>query len=385
MERWICARRTMTGSPARLRTELLRATHEVVQAATGVAITPPSGDGSFEARLQARIGAIPVHKWVTVHLGEATTDDAWLGVPIRWEASGGQHVLPTFTGTIELATMDRDVVEVAVVGSYATPLGPIGGVGGPMFADVAQRTAEWLVTGIVGALADRVAGDAPVSHVRIGALTVADVMTRDVMAFATDTPLRAAASLLLRGGVSGAPVIGEQGKVVGILSEQDLLDKATDAPMGLGPRADARYRRFIAATVGEACSRPARTTEADTPIREAAKEMATHRVARLVVLEGATVAGIVTRTDVLKALVRDDDDTAAAVGEVLASLGVTEVQVDVAAGVVRLAGTLPPRSRPRAVAALGGGVDGVIEVVDDDLGFDVDDVTPVSGLSAFGV
>lgn len=385
MERWVCARRTVTGDPVRLRAELLQAVPEVMQAATGVSLTPPAGDGTFEVRLATRMGTVAVNKWVRVHLGEATTTDTWVGIPTRWEASGGRHLFPTFDGSVELETLDRNLVELAVVGRYDPPLGPIGGLGdGTVFADVAQRTAERLVRGMAQALQDRVHGEVPPTHTRIGAITVGDVMSAELLTFTTDTPLRAAASLLLRAGISGAPVTDERGKVVGILSEQDLLDKATDVPRGLGRTADERYRRYVSTTVGEAASRPALTTEADTPVREAARVMAEHRVARLVVMQGATVAGIVTRTDVLKALVRDTDDIAAAVGQVLASIEEREVQVDVDGGVVRLGGTVATRSRLREVVDLVAGVDGVLQVLGDDLSFEVDDVTPLTGLGAFG-
>ena len=110
----------------------------------------------------------------------------------------------------------------------------------------------------------------------------------------------------MRSGISGAPVLGAHGEVVGVLSEADLLVNQALWPGGTGRKAERAGARRDPVLVGDACSRPAVTTDVDASLGDAAQLMLDRDVARLVVLEGAAIAGIVTRHDVLKAWDRTD-------------------------------------------------------------------------------
>lgn len=377
MERWVLARRGVHGDPELLKDVLVADTIELLQAATGAPLDPPAGDGSITVTLPARLAGIPVHKSVTVHVGEARRLEHWLTIPLRWDAGRASAVVPSFEGSIEVEDLSSSAMDLVVVGRYHPPMGPIGdAIDLTSMYPLAQRTIQWLAERLAEALSARVAGTAPRTRRWRGSMVVADVMTKDPLALAEDLPLRGAASLLLYGKISGAPVIDAEGLVVGVLSERDLLDKAAPPDDRFGKKAASARRRYGSLTVGEACSRPAMVTEADTPLREAAGEMARHDVDRLVVMDGATHVGIVTRRDILRALVRDDDDIQDAVREVLDGLDHPAVQAHVAGGVVALLGDVKRLSQVGIISSRLRMVDGVIDLDDSGLSWEYDDVTP---------
>ena len=108
----------------------------------------------------------------------------------------------------------------------------------------------------------------------------------------------------------------------------------------------------------------------------AAGEMARHDVDRLVVMDGAAHVGIVTRRDILRALVRDDDDIQDAVREVLDGLDHPAVLAHVAGGVVTLLGDVKRLSQVGIITSRIRMIDGVIDLDDSALSWEYDDVTP---------
>jgi CBS domain-containing protein len=133
-------------------------------------------------------------------------------------------------------------------------------------------------------------------------MRVADVMTEDVLVVDEELPVRIAALLLLHHEIGGAPVVDVEGELIGVVSEADLLAKEIFPPQGCGKAADTARRRWSAVTVGELCSRPARTTAPDVSLHDAAQMMREEGIARLVVVAGSRIVGIITRYDILKAL-----------------------------------------------------------------------------------
>ncbi|MEM0129407.1 MAG: CBS domain-containing protein [Thermoplasmata archaeon] len=152
------------------------------------------------------------------------------------------------------------------------------------------------------------------------AATVADVMTRLVVTTRPDERLDAAARLLREFHVSGLPVVDARQRVVGVLSEKDLVSVLSrsvgiDQPRGLldlllesAPRRgesllSVSRHRLHNARVVDAMSRPAITIGADASIPQAARLMRARGVNRLPVVDRqGQVVGILTRADVLEAL-----------------------------------------------------------------------------------
>jgi CBS domain-containing protein len=147
-------------------------------------------------------------------------------------------------------------------------------------------------------------------------MKVYDVMTRDVITVPRSASLKEAASVLVQRSISGVPVV-DDGKVVGVFSERDLLFKEQGKPDGshwltwlTDPRAVADRPKLDAHEVGEAMTSPAITVEATAPIPAAARLMLEAGVSRLPVLQDGILVGIVTRADLVRAFVRSDEEIA---------------------------------------------------------------------------
>ena len=146
--------------------------------------------------------------------------------------------------------------------------------------------------------------------------TVADVMSRDPIVVRPQTELKEAIQTLAERRISGLPVVDEGGKLVGIVSETDLMWQET----GVTPPAyimfldsviflknPAQYERdlhkALGQTVGEVMSTDPVTVSPDKPIKEAAQLMHDRSVHRLpVVNTTGQVIGILTRGDIVRAM-----------------------------------------------------------------------------------
>lgn len=217
-------------------------------------------------------------------------------------------------------------------------------------------------------------------------MLVRDVMTRDVVTVSPDLALKTAAYLLAERGISGLPVVDATGTVVGVLSEQDLVEKAAGVARGsasgaihrlLGGEEERRREQHVqAARVEEAMSTPAITISPDQPLGKAAELMARRHINRLPVVEAGSLVGIVTRADVVRSYLRGDEEIAAAIREeiLVRILWLEPDAVDVAvhSGVVKLSGRLDRRSTAEVLERLVRRLDGVV-AVHADLTWELDD------------
>jgi CBS domain-containing protein len=180
---------------------------------------------------------------------------------------------------------------------------------------------------------------------------VKDIMTADVVAVRTDAPYRNMAAMFRLHRVSGFPVVDDDGKVVGVVSETDLL--AADA-LGLAAGAHSgrparrphrKQPRAGGPTAGDLMTRPAVTIGPDELARRAARLMYSHKLRRIPVVDrDGRLAGILSRADVLSVFTRPDDEIRREiVQDVIADgffLDPAPFTVTVQDGIVTLAGTL---------------------------------------------
>jgi CBS domain-containing protein len=212
---------------------------------------------------------------------------------------------------------------------------------------------------------------------------VRDVMTDRVIAVREVAPYKEIVAALTRFGVSAVPVIDADNRVVGVVSEADLMAKVefadADVRYPLFERRRRRAARHKAAgdRADELMTAPAITIRPDVSIADAARLMDAEDVKRLpVVGDEGRLVGIVARSDLLKMYVRPDEairqEVYAEVLERVLCLEPGVVEVSVARGVVTLRGTVDRRSTAAIAARLVHAVAGVVDVVDK-LGFDYDD------------
>lgn len=146
-------------------------------------------------------------------------------------------------------------------------------------------------------------------HRRAGALTCADIMSRDVVTVAPATPWLEAAALLRRHHVKALPVAAEDARVVGIVSASDLVDKLVWGPSGPGIglvrrlREATRLKRTPQATVEEIMTSPAKSARPETLIAELVPLMADGGWHHLpIVGTKGELVGVVTQSDLIAAL-----------------------------------------------------------------------------------
>ncbi|WDZ83035.1 CBS domain-containing protein [Micromonospora cathayae] len=219
---------------------------------------------------------------------------------------------------------------------------------------------------------------------------VGDVMTVDVVTVGEQTPYRDIVDLLLRRRVSAVPVVDGFRRVLGVVSEADLLHKVEhsghpdERRVFTRPRRRAALAKADAMLAGELMTAPAVTTYPQASLPAAARLMDREQVKRLPVLDDlGRLVGIVTRSDLLRVHLRSDTEIREdVVGEVLRRvLAVRDglVTVQVRQGAVTLDGRLDRRTSAELAARLAGQVSGVTRVVST-IGYDVDDVVaPVRG------
>jgi CBS domain-containing protein len=132
------------------------------------------------------------------------------------------------------------------------------------------------------------------------ALVVADLMTIDPVVIRSDSPLEEAERLMREYAVSGLPVIDDEGTLLGVISQTDVLED------GGVPLAILLRRRPSGLRVGELMTSPAITITSFAPLREAARLMRDRRIHRVVAIDDhGRPIGVLSASDFV-ALYADD-------------------------------------------------------------------------------
>ena len=215
---------------------------------------------------------------------------------------------------------------------------------------------------------------------------VRDVMTQEVVTVNEHASFKDVAMLIAERRVSAVPVLDREGRVLGIVSEADLVLKEEypegppEARMFQGRRRRIAQAKAAGDTAAELMTAPAVTIGPDASVAEAARLLHRHGIKRLPVVDPAgPLLGIVSRADLLKVFLRSDADIARDIREQVLMLAMwmnpDTVAIDVRDGVVTLTGQLERRSLIPITVSLVRGLDGVVDVVDR-LTFELDD-TPI--------
>jgi CBS domain-containing protein len=215
-------------------------------------------------------------------------------------------------------------------------------------------------------------------------MKAADIMVKDVACVGPEASVREVASLMLERRISGVPVVDGQRRVLGIVSEGDLIrrpeietDHIPEGWLGLFLSDEQRARNFVKShgrKAREVMSQPAISAGPDTPLAEIVRLMERHRIKRLAIVEQGRLAGLVTRTDLLRAmLAHQSASPAASSDEALRSRVASMLEdedwassamvfVRVENGVAQLWGTVESTAQREALILAVRGVPGIRDV-----------------------
>lgn len=222
---------------------------------------------------------------------------------------------------------------------------------------------------------------------------VKDLMTPQVVTIGPATPFKEIVARLANHRVSAVPVVDDDGLVLGVVSEADLLlkeefpDPDADIPLLWTKRRRLERDRAAATTARDLMSVALVSIAPEATVAEAARRMHTAGVKRLPVLdEGGRLVGIVSRADLLKVFNRPDQ---AIRREIINDVIVGEFMMDpnrffihVDDGVVVLQGRVERRSLLPSLVRAVHSVEGVVRVTNR-LSFDIDDVEPLLRVMAY--
>ena len=210
-------------------------------------------------------------------------------------------------------------------------------------------------------------------------MKVAEVMSQKVMTVGPGTPFKEVAEILLSHDISGVPVVDDQERLVGIVTEADLLSK--EAYPGRNRR---RLLEFFAdvisgreagwvekasgKTAGDVMTKRVLSVDPDEDVHKVARLMLEYEVKRFPVVQDGTLVGIVSRHDLLRFFHRTDENLKAGIESLLKRCLYVPpdhvITVSVAEGVVTLEGTVQYESDIHAACNIASALDAVVGVED---------------------
>ena len=207
--------------------------------------------------------------------------------------------------------------------------------------------------------------------------TVKDVMTTQVVTVGTAASFKEMVVKMRESGVSALPVVDGEGRVIGVVSEADMLNK--EAGLDTEPGELSSLLRFTerekaaGVTAAELMTKPPVTIGPGAPVAEAARLVRDHRVKGLpVITDTGLLIGIISRADALRVFARPDADIRRdAEEEVIAETFLADsplVSVTVHDGIVTLTGRTDTGQLARGLVAVIRQIDGVV-AVRDQLGY----------------
>jgi len=146
-------------------------------------------------------------------------------------------------------------------------------------------------------------------------LTAKDIMTREVITVTPELSVQELATLLLTRKIGGAPVVDGDGKLLGVVTESDLIDQGKNVHIPTvvsildsflfleSPnRMDQEFKKMLGRTVGDICAKEMVTVSEDAPLSDIATIMSEKRVHTLPVLSGGELVGVIGKTDLIRAI-----------------------------------------------------------------------------------
>lgn len=214
-------------------------------------------------------------------------------------------------------------------------------------------------------------------------MKASDVMTREVKIIGPDKSAQAAAKLMIDNRISGLPVVSDNGEVIGMLSESDLMHRVelgTDDKSGSwsllfsDPSSIAeKFKKSHGRKVHDIMARPVISVDAEADLGEVADMLDFRKINRVPVMRGEQLVGIITRSDLVRAFSRADTSAVLARANVeaihqlidqrlkaLSWLDATYLNLTILDGVVHLSGYVQSKQHLDALKILIGETPGVV-------------------------
>jgi len=147
--------------------------------------------------------------------------------------------------------------------------------------------------------------------------TARDVMTTDIVTVKKETTIRELAELFTSRRIGSIPVVDDNGALIGIVSESDLIeqDKNFHIPTVISlfdwviyleseKKFEKELRKMTAQTVGDMYTGDVETVSPDTPVSDIADIMSRKKIHSLPVVEGKKMVGIVSRIDLIRTMIK---------------------------------------------------------------------------------
>ncbi|HET6504371.1 MAG TPA: CBS domain-containing protein [Amycolatopsis sp.] len=186
-----------------------------------------------------------------------------------------------------------------------------------------------------------------------------DVMSAPVVTVGPEIPAKQAAALLAAHGFTALPVVDEDERLIGIVTEADLM--AGRIPVDPRFRRARRGPRNIGDTVAEVMSSPCTGMAPGTDLSVLARALLDDRIRAMPIVDGSRVVGIVTRGDIIRTFAREDTEIAADVRRHLEIYGGPgRWKVEVHDGNVRIVDTYDNETDRHVATLLAEAVPGVV-------------------------
>jgi CBS domain-containing protein len=153
-------------------------------------------------------------------------------------------------------------------------------------------------------------------------MKVREIMSAPVVTVAPDAPVAEVARLMLKENVSGLPVVDSGGRLLGMVTENDLVEKHAQIHLptyfsilgtfvSVGQRhTDDEVRHVLAVTAKELMTENPATISPDITIDDAASTMVERKANPLPVIEGGELVGIISNTDIIGVLLVEEESPA---------------------------------------------------------------------------
>lgn len=181
-------------------------------------------------------------------------------------------------------------------------------------------------------------------------MLVREIMTSPAYSVHEGASLEAALQLMATAKVTGLPVVDDGDRVVGIISESDLLQAGLEPDPRAHMMVSHSPRAAMPVTVGQVMTASPHTVREDADVAEVAATFARTPWKSVPVVRGDVLLGVVSRSDVIRAMARPDEEIVAEISRIFGEIGLKDWHAEVTSGVVHISGTSSDRERAAATS-----------------------------------